>query len=480
MVSKEDTCSLGLAVEQSPVVIPDVTVKELLDAIPSHCFERSTFKSSLYLWAPELISLDILYFDYKIIVEPSISAHPRDYLHRFAQYALWSIYGFWAGLFMTGLWIIAHECGHHAFSPSNSISDSVGWVLHSSTDFDSLGVPYFSWRITHAQHHASAGHMTRDQVHVPFTRSDFGLAPFDRSRGDILGSYVTNEMMKELWEVMGDTPITALIRGGAFLLSAMPLYLTINFHGQTHYPKWTNHFDPNAVMFKPHQFRQIIWSNIGIALWLAALTTWACKRGVWEVLSVYGIPYLWTNHWIVLLTFLQHTDPMLPRYRGSEFTFARGALATYDRSLLGDCGKLMAWIGAHATHGNCENHVLHHVSSKIPHYNAWEASVALKKFLQSRGIQSDGLPVGWAEGLHVFRECKFVEDEGDIVFYKNSQGIALAQPMLNGEDTCDKITMAGKPGRQPSEYISSKYFVGAVNAKLQTNDEHEYWVLELE
>jgi omega-6 fatty acid desaturase / acyl-lipid omega-6 desaturase (Delta-12 desaturase) len=77
------------------------------------------------------------------------------------------------------------------------------------------------------------------------------------------------------------------------------------------------------------------------------------------------------NHWLVLITFLQHTDPLLPHYRVSEFTFPRGALSTLDRNLLGDCGSIMGWIGAHATHGISETHVLHHVSSKIPHYNAY-------------------------------------------------------------------------------------------------------------
>jgi len=76
------------------------------------------------------------------------------------------------------------------------------------------------------------------------------------------------------------------------------------------------------------------------------------------------------NHWLVLITFLQHTDPLLPHYRAPEFTFPRGALATLDRSLLGDLGSFMGWIGAVATHGISETHILHHVSSKIPHYHA--------------------------------------------------------------------------------------------------------------
>ena len=40
----------------------------------------------------------------------------------------------------TGLWIIAHECGHQAFSKWQTMNDAVGLVVHSA-----LLVPYFSW-----------------------------------------------------------------------------------------------------------------------------------------------------------------------------------------------------------------------------------------------------------------------------------------------------------------------------------------------
>lgn len=52
-------------------------------------------------------------------------------------------------------------------------------------------------------------------------------------------------------------------------------------------------FDPSAVMFKPHQFWQVVWSNIGIAIWIGGLTAWASQRGFWEVLTLYIVPYLW-------------------------------------------------------------------------------------------------------------------------------------------------------------------------------------------
>jgi omega-6 fatty acid desaturase / acyl-lipid omega-6 desaturase (Delta-12 desaturase) len=147
-------------------------------------------------------------------------------------------------------------------------------------------------------------------------------------------------------------------------------------------------------MFAPHHYGQIVWSDIGIVLWLAGLATWIYYKGFAEVGRLYVVPYLWqvyhylthltttvvrtfcrrVNHWLVLITFLQHTDPLLPHYRPPEFTFPRGALATLDRNLLGDCGSIMGWIGAHATNGISETHVAHHVSSKIPHYNAFVVS----------------------------------------------------------------------------------------------------------
>ncbi|KAG2096527.1 uncharacterized protein F5147DRAFT_378095 [Suillus discolor] len=95
--------------------------------------------------------------------------------------------------------------------------------------------------------------------------------------------------------------------------------------------------------------------------------------------------------------------PTSPHYRASEFTFPPGALATLDRNLLGGCGSIMGWIGAQATHGISETHVLHHVSSKIPHYNAWEASNALYKRLGQAGIKLEGAPGGRGGSLQGFQ-----------------------------------------------------------------------------
>ena len=86
------------------------------------------------------------------LITPATFDLPHPYLYTVASIALWSLYGFWAGLFGTGIWVIGHECGHQAFSESKAVNNTVGWFLHSAcvfllcsvgwleTDFSSVSV----------------------------------------------------------------------------------------------------------------------------------------------------------------------------------------------------------------------------------------------------------------------------------------------------------------------------------------------------
>ena len=47
------------------------------------------------------------------------------------------------GAVCTGVWVIAHECGHQSFSKWQNVNDAVGLVLHTA-----LLVPYYSWYVT--------------------------------------------------------------------------------------------------------------------------------------------------------------------------------------------------------------------------------------------------------------------------------------------------------------------------------------------
>lgn len=66
------------------------------------------------------------------LVQPSVIELPHPLLYSAGRFAVWSLYTFAAGLVMTGLWCIGHECGHQAFSESKFVNNIVGWVLHSA------------------------------------------------------------------------------------------------------------------------------------------------------------------------------------------------------------------------------------------------------------------------------------------------------------------------------------------------------------
>jgi len=272
---------------------PNFTIKELRQAIPPHCFERDTLKSFSYLIK-----------DLAVIGALTYAATFIDlYLPIALRFIAWPTYWFFCGAFATGVWVIAHECGHQAFSPSKKINNTVGFILHSA-----LLVPYHSWRISHSKHHKHTGHVTKDQVFVPKTRSTLGIDSHH--------------------SVFEDTPFISLIKLIGQQLFGWPLYLIFNSSGQVYSGRWANHFNPNSPIFDPKNHGDIIISDIGLTLALSTIVYLSYTYSFLTVTKYYLIPYLIVNHWLVLITYLQHTDPKLPHYRESQWDFIRGAACT--------------------------------------------------------------------------------------------------------------------------------------------------------
>ncbi|RGB38798.1 delta-12 fatty acid desaturase [Rhizophagus diaphanus] len=360
---------------------PNFTIKELRQTIPPHCFERDTLKSFGYTIKDLAIVGALAY------AATFIDSH----LPLALRYIAWPTYWFFCGAFATGIWVIAHECGHQAFSPSKKINNTVGFILHSA-----LLVPYHSWRISHSKHHKHTGHVNKDQVFVPKTRSLLGLP---------LKDVDTPQMNHSVFE---DTPFITLINLIGQQLFGWPLYLIFNCSGQVYDGRWANHFNPNSPIFDPKNFMDIIISDIGIIIGLSAIFYFSYIYSFITVVKYYLIPYFIVNHWLVLITYLQHTDPKLPHYRENQWNFVRGAVCTVDRHI----GFLDSIF-----HRITSTHVAHHLFSTMPHYHAEEATIHIKKVLGHYYIFDD-TPI--FEALwRSFVSCKFIEDEGDIIFYKN-------------------------------------------------------------
>ena len=66
--------------------------------------------------------------------------------------------------------------------------------------------------------------MTQDQVFVPKTRSQVKLPTFDPTKEDIWGASISNEVMRELYDALGDSPIGALFGAGSYLVCSSMMW----------------------------------------------------------------------------------------------------------------------------------------------------------------------------------------------------------------------------------------------------------------
>ncbi|CAG9987887.1 unnamed protein product [Clonostachys byssicola] len=400
---------------------PDYTIKDIRDAIPKHCFERSAITGWAYILRDMACLATTFYVWYNFVTPEYIPLMP-------VRAVLWGVYTFLQGLFGTGLWVIAHECGHQAFSESRLINDATGWLLHSA-----LLVPYFSWQYSHSKHHKATGNMERDMVFVPKTREQYA------SR--------VGKMIHELSELTAETPIFSLGMLIAQQLFGWPNYILTNVTGHNFHERQregrgkgkhngmgggVNHFDPRSPIFDNKEAKYIVVSDIGIALTVGTLYFLSSKFGLTNMLVWYFIPYLWVNHWLVAITFLQHTDPTLPHYHSEEWNFVRGAAATIDREF--------GFIGRQLFHGIIETHVLHHYVSTIPFYKADEASEAIKPVM-GKHYRADVEGGSWGFIRAMYRSarmCQWVEPtegaEGaakSILFFRNRNGLGTKPAKLS-------------------------------------------------
>ena len=121
------------------------------------------------------------------------------------------------------------------------------------------------------------------------------------------------------------------------LLFGWPAYLLLGMTGGTARGV-TNHFipfqtSPTAQLYPGKWKLKVLASDVGIAATIALLFLWARSEpsGWWKVAAVYGGPYLGVNFWLVLYTWLQHTDVDVPHLAADQWTWEKGAFLTIDR-----------------------------------------------------------------------------------------------------------------------------------------------------
>jgi omega-6 fatty acid desaturase (delta-12 desaturase) len=374
--------------------------------IPLHCFERSIAHGFVTIARDMAVVAVFALVAYLLLdpVMPSVTADPV----AFVTWAVgWNIYAFWQGTALTGLWVIAHECGHGAFSSSKTLNDIVGYVLHTA-----LLVPYFAWQFSHKKHHIRTNHLLDGETHVPSSAKGFGVRP----EGKLTG-------MAALADAVGDEAFAGLQVVG-HLLVGWPLYLLKNDTGGRRNADGTrksgkdvlDHFRPSSKLFPERMQMKAALGTAGIFVVLAVLGWASTVYGVWAVANFYIFPYLWVNAWLVLYTWLQHTHLDVPHYDDAEWSWIRGALGTVDRPY-----GIFDWFH----HKIGSTHVVHHLFSEIPWYHADEATIHVRNRLGPLH-NYDARP--WYQAMwQTARDCHFVESLEGVQYFKSLADVKKAK-----------------------------------------------------
>jgi len=391
---------------------PELPTKgQVKAAIPAHCFNRSYFWSMYYLVRDCAVAGAFLYASNRYLSTdlPSIS-DPVECL----TWALgWTFYAFWMGTIMTGPWVVAHECGHGAFSPNQTWNDIVGFIVHQF-----LLVPYFAWQYTHAKHHRRTNHLTDGESHVPSNAAENGLGPNNERES----------FYAVMHEALGDGAFAGF-QVWSHLAIGWPLYLLglastgkLDHKGKPLDGRIADHFRTDSPMFPGKISFKITLSTLATVAQLAYLTylMLPSQFGIVPVTLWYWNPYCVTNGWLVLYTWLQHTDPSVPQYGEGEWTWVRGALTTIDRPY-----GIFDWFH----HRIGSTHVAHHFFHEMPHYNALEATKALEEFLGPKGLYNYDPTPFWKAMWRISKTCHYVQDVDGIQYYKSMEDVPLTKDL---------------------------------------------------
>jgi omega-3 fatty acid desaturase (delta-15 desaturase) len=312
------------------------------------------FESSL------LKSLFYFFFDSSIIISLFSLAFWLD------SYYFYPIYWILQGTFMWSLFVVGHDCGHGSFSKYKWVNSLIGHISHSP-----LLVPYHGWRISHRTHHNNTGNMDKDESWYPIAKSDY-------DKMDSLSKFVRFKI----------------------ILFVFPIYLFVRSPMRD-----GSHFLPSSDLFSESEKWDVVVSTFWWTSMLVGLSLFGYFFGITALLNLYVVPYIIFVMWLSMVTYLHHTDIEVPWYRNSTWSFVKGALSTVDRKY-----GLIEPI-----HHNIGTHVVHHIFSKIPHYNLLEANKYLKDAIgEDMYISKEPILKALYKS---YINCIYMSDEGEKVYY---------------------------------------------------------------
>jgi omega-6 fatty acid desaturase (delta-12 desaturase) len=273
-----------------------------------------------------------------------------------------------AAAFLVRLFMIQHDCGHHAFFRGKSANTWVGRVIGVLTM-----TPYEYWRRTHAIHHATSGNLDRR-----------GLGEIDTLT---LAEYRALPRHRRL--------AYRLYRHPLVMLGLGPAYMFI-----------LQHRLPIGVMKEGWAWRSAIGNNLGIALFAAPLVL---LGGPTAFLAVHVPIVVLAASIGVWLFYVQHQFEGAYWCRNEAWSLHEAALRGSSQL---DLPPVLRWFTA-----NIGDHHVHHAGSRIPFYR-------LPEVLNQQPHLQAPTRVTLADGFRALRLALWDEAAGRLVSFRR----AAAQP----------------------------------------------------
>lgn len=345
--------------KQSYVQNDDVpSLSEIKRHIPAHCFKPNVALSIAYV-VRDLAIIAALYYG-------AYLTHDTRWHSLYLPF-----FWFFTGFFMWAVFVLGHDCGHGSFSRYRSVNSFFGHLLHSA-----ILVPYHSWRISHRKHHKNTGNYEKDEIFYPMTESEYsgipGLARF---------------IYKECFFLFGLGYPIYLVRGYGNAMS----------NG--------SHISIHSELFEKSERGMI---RTSVTCWwsmLAFLAVCTFKYGMLNVAKYYWVPYFVYCFWLLMVTFLHHTEPGTMWYSSRNWNYVKGNLQSIDR----------VYSYFEHFHHDIGTHVVHHLFPAIPHYHLREANAAVKPFLGAlHKIERESFVTQLPKSMRAWMDNHVIPDKTDV------------------------------------------------------------------
>jgi omega-6 fatty acid desaturase (delta-12 desaturase) len=263
-----------------------------------------------------------------------------------------------AGTALTGLFVVAHDCGHRTFSTSRRVNDLIGHLALLP-----LLYPFHGWRIKHNQHHTYTNQIELDNAWRPLGVAEYrSLDPVTRAAYRFARGW------------------------GWWFASAIH--------------QFSLHFNP--ALYRERD-RKDVRLSAALALGAAAVLFPGLfvLGGPWAIVQFWLVPWLVYHFWMSTFTLVHHTHPDIPFYRANDWTPVTAQLfstvhCTYPRWVEFLCHDINV-------------HIPHHVSTAIPHYRLRTAHAALKCHWSDYMHETE---FSWSLMRSIVHECHLHDETG--------------------------------------------------------------------